>query len=249
MTYDSPHQRQVVLDTETTGFEYRQGHRIIEIGCVEVINRKLTGNNYQVYLNPEREIDQGAMEVHGITNEFLQDKPLFADIYQTLIEYLRGAELVIHNAVFDIGFLDAELIKIVDSTPKIEQICSVHDTLVEARKMFPGQRNDLDSLCKRYEIDNSHRELHGALLDAEILADVYLLMTGGQTALSLESDMKSENLSNQGTDSVDLSDLVLPFVKPESVELKEHIEWLDSLDEKVDGKCVWSRLNNRQPDN
>ena len=249
MTYDSPHQRQVVLDTETTGFEYRQGHRIIEIGCVEVINRKLTGNNYQVYLNPEREIDQGAMEVHGITNEFLQDKPLFADIYQTLIEYLRGAELVIHNAVFDIGFLDAELIKIVDSTPKIEQICSVHDTLVEARKMFPGQRNDLDSLCKRYEIDNSHRELHGALLDAEILADVYLLMTGGQTALSLESDMKSENLSNQGTDSVDLSDLALPFVKPESVELKEHIEWLDSLDEKVDGKCVWSRLNNRQSDN
>jgi len=249
MNQDGSHnQRQIVLDTETTGLEHRQGHRIIEIGCVELINRKLTGNNYHVYLNPEREIDQGAIEVHGITNEFLQDKPLFADIYQTLLDYLSGAELVIHNAAFDIGFLDAELDKITQSTPQVKQICEVHDTLLQARKMFPGQRNDLDSLCKRYEINNSHRELHGALLDAEILADVYLLMTGGQTALSLDASAQQGDVNSVLNQAVDFSQLSLPLVNPSDAELENHVEWLTRLDEKVEGQCVWSRLDSKKPD-
>ena len=236
--------RQIVLDTETTGLEHRQGHRIIEIGCVELINRKLTGNNYQVYLNPEREIDQGAIEVHGISNEFLQDKPLFADIHNTLLSYLEGAELIIHNAAFDVGFLDAELAILTSSAPQINDICSVHDTLIQARKMFPGQRNDLDSLCKRYDINNSHRELHGALLDAEILADVYLLMTGGQTDLSLDAAAGDQHAGSDFT-SFDYSTLELPLIQPDSEESQNHVKWIKSLDEKVDGKCVWSRLNEK----
>jgi len=238
-------ERQIVLDTETTGLEYRQGHRIIELGCVELVNRKLTGNNFHMYINPEREIDQGAIEVHGITNEFLQDKPLFSDIYEEMLRYLTGAELVIHNAAFDIGFLDAELDKIDQSTPQITQICGVHDTLLQARKMFPGQRNDLDSLCKRYEINNSHRELHGALLDAEILADVYLMMTGGQTALSLEAAEQQTSSNNPEMQSVAFSELALPLVEPTNEERENHVEWLARLDEKVDGQCVWSRLNQK----
>ncbi|MCL4129808.1 UNVERIFIED_CONTAM: hypothetical protein GTU68_048923 [Idotea baltica] len=245
MSYESKHKRQIVLDTETTGLEHRQGHRIIEIGCVEVISRKLTGNNYHIYLNPEREIDQGAIEVHGITNEFLQDKPLFADVYETLLEYLNGAELVIHNAPFDIGFLNAELEKISATTPAMTEICSVHDTLKQARKMFPGQRNDLDSLCRRYEIDNSHRELHGALLDAEILADVYLLMTGGQTALSLDAATTNEEKHGQSNDAINFSELSLPLVEPSHDELENHVQWLSRLDEKVGGDCVWSRLTDK----
>ncbi len=237
--------RQIVLDTETTGLEHRQGHRIIEIGCVELINRKLTGNNYHVYLNPQREIDQGAIEVHGITNEFLQDKPLFLDIHQQFLEYLSGAELVIHNAAFDVGFIESELEKLDHSTPRLEEICSVHDTLLQARKMFPGQRNDLDSLCRRYEIDNSQRELHGALLDAEILADVYLSMTGGQTALSLDAAVAENNAGDSARDKVNLSGLNLPLVKPTELERQNHVEWLVRLDEKVDGQCVWSRLNQK----
>lgn len=237
--------RQIVLDTETTGLEHRQGHRIIEIGCVELINRKLTGNNYHVYLNPERDIDQGAIEVHGITNEFLQDKPLFAEISEQLLTYLEGAELVIHNAAFDVGFLDAELEKLEHTTPQINDICAVHDTLLQARKMFPGQRNDLDSLCKRYEINNSHRELHGALLDAEILADVYLLMTGGQTALSLDATANDTSETGEGLQAVDFSNLDLPVIKPSREESDNHVEWLARLDEKVQGQCVWSRLNEK----
>lgn len=236
-------ERQIVLDTETTGLEHRQGHRIIEIGCVELINRKLTGNNYQVYLNPQREIDQGAIEVHGITNEFLQDKPLFGDIYEQFLEYLSGAELVIHNAAFDVGFIDSELEKLSYTTPPLQDLCSVHDTLLQARKMFPGQRNDLDSLCKRYEIDNSHRELHGALLDAEILADVYLSMTGGQTMLSLDAHASSHHQDRSSKHAVDFAELQLPLVKPTDHEQQNHVEWLDRLDDEVDGQCVWSRLN------
>ena len=238
-------QRQIVLDTETTGLEHRQGHRIIEIGCVELINRKLTGNNFHEYLNPEREIDRGAIEVHGISNEFLQDKPLFADVSEKLLAYLAGAELVIHNAVFDVGFLNAELNKLDQQTAQIEDICSVHDTLLQARKMFPGQRNDLDSLCKRYEINNSHRELHGALLDAEILADVYLLMTGGQTALSLEASAVQNGASKSKNTESDFSKLSLPVIKPDAEEAKNHVEWLARLDEKVDGQSVWSQLNSQ----
>lgn len=244
----SDFERQVVLDTETTGLEHRQGHRIIEIGCVELVNRKLTGNNYHIYLNPEREIDQGAIEVHGITNEFLADKPFFADIYQGMVDYLKGAELIIHNAAFDVGFLDAELAKISDETPKINDICAVHDTLLQARKMFPGQRNDLDSLCRRYEINNSHRELHGALLDAEILADVYLAMTGGQRLLSLDANNASNNDANQTKHRVDFSELSLPVVQPTEQEQQKHDEWVERLNEKVEGQCVWSRLAEREID-
>lgn len=235
--------RQIVLDTETTGLEYRQGHKIIEIGCVELINRRITGNNYHVYLNPQREIDQGAIEVHGISNEFLADKPLFVDIYQKMLEYLSGAELVIHNAKFDVGFLDAELERLGVNAPTIESLCGVHDTLLQARKMFPGQRNDLDSLCRRYEISNSHRELHGALLDAEILADVYLAMTGGQTLLSLELHSSSNEAAGIAAQTVDFSTLSLTTVQPSAQEQQNHVDWLSRLDEKVDGQCVWSKLN------
>lgn len=235
--------RQIVLDTETTGLEHKQGHRIIEIGCVEVINRRLTGNNYHVYLNPDREIDQGAMEVHGITNEELQDKPRFYEIVGAFMDYIHGAELVIHNAPFDVGFLDAELQKIDDETRKINDICAVYDTLLQARKMFPGQRNDLDSLCKRYEINNSHRVLHGALLDAEILADVYLIMTGGQTDLSLDSGSDASASDSAKSARVDLSSLALPRTEPSAEELEVHRQWVNDLDQKVDGQCVWSRMN------
>lgn len=237
--------RQIVLDTETTGLEHRQGHRIIEIGCVELINRKLTGNNYHQYLNPEREIDVGAIEVHGITNEFLSDKPFFADTCKDLLKYLRGAELIIHNAPFDVGFLNAELARLDDGQPAIEDLCTVHDTLAQARKMFPGQRNDLDSLCKRYEVSNTHRELHGALLDAEILADVYLAMTGGQTALSLDAGSGQQEGDSPRYERVDLESLDLPLSQVSQSELKDHVEWLARLDESVGGKCVWTRLNEK----
>ncbi|MBR9814405.1 DNA polymerase III subunit epsilon [bacterium] len=181
--------RQIVLDTETTGLEPSQGHRIIEIGCLELKSRRPTQNNFWHYLNPDREIDAGAIEVHGITNEFLADKQRFADIADQLLEYLRGAELVIHNAAFDVGFLDAEYARLGKATgnsyPRLAEICEITDTVAMARKKHPGQRVSLDALCKRYEIDNSRRELHGALLDAQLLADVYLLMTGGQSGLEL----------------------------------------------------------------
>lgn len=238
----SDYERQIVLDTETTGLEHRQGHRIIEIGCVELINRKLTGNNYHIYLNPQREIDQGAMEVHGITNEFLADKPFFADIYQGMMDYLKGAELVIHNAAFDVGFLDAELAKIATPTDKINDVCGVHDTLLQARKMFPGQRNTLDALCQRFDINNSHRELHGALLDAEILADVYLAMTGGQTLMTLDASNSSSS-GDQQHQPINYSELSLPVVQPTDQEQNKHAEWVAKLDKKVEGQCVWSRIS------
>lgn len=237
-------ERQIVLDTETTGLEHRQGHRIIEIGCVELVNRKLTGNNYHQYINPERDIDLGAMEVHGISNEFLEDKPLFADLSDELLQYLSGAELIIHNAPFDVGFLNAELLRLEGSQSMIEDVCTVHDTLVQARKMFPGQRNDLDSLCKRYEVNNLHRELHGALLDAEILADVYLAMTGGQTDLALDAATTHRD-SQANIADVDFRALDLPVAKVNQAEMQDHVEWLSRLDEQVEGKCVWTRLNEK----
>ncbi len=238
--------RQIVLDTETTGLEHRQGHRIIEIGCVELINRKLTGNNFHQYINPDREIDQGAIEVHGITNEFLADKPHFNDIWESMVSYLSGAELIIHNAAFDVGFLNAELEKVDPGLPKIAQICGVHDTLLQARKMFPGQRNDLDSLCRRYEINNSHRELHGALLDAEILADVYLAMTGGQASLSLDAAASTNTSTGAVRQAIDFASLSLPLAKASNEELENHVEWLERLNEKVEGQCVWARLNEKK---
>jgi DNA polymerase-3 subunit epsilon len=180
--------RQIVLDTETTGLEPSQGHKIIEIGCVEMINRRLTGNNYHQYLQPDREIDEGAQAVHGISNEFLADKPRFSDIVKDFLEYIDGAELIIHNAPFDVGFLDHELKQAGDEYGSVNNYCSVVDTLVMARKLRPGKKNNLDVLCREYNVNNAHRELHGALLDSELLAEVYLHMTGGQTHLSLETE-------------------------------------------------------------
>lgn len=191
--------RQIVLDTETTGIETSQDHRIIEIGCVELIDRRITDNHWHFYINPERDIDAGAFAVHGISLESLQDKPLFADIAQDFLDYVKGAELVIHNAAFDVGFLDHELAKIEGESTRINSICGVLDTLVMARQKHPGQKNNLDALCRRYFIDNSQRSLHGALLDARILADVYLAMTGGQTALSLDDESgQEEDVSDVG---------------------------------------------------
>jgi len=185
--------RQIVLDTETTGLEPSQGHKIIEIGCVEMVNRRLTGNNYHQYLQPDREIDEGAQAVHGISNEFLADKPRFIDIVRDFIEYLDGAELIIHNAPFDVGFIDHEFKLAGAEYGRVDSYCTVVDTLVMARKMRPGKKNNLDVLCKEYDVNNAHRELHGALLDAELLAEVYLHMTGGQSALSLETEEVASN--------------------------------------------------------
>ncbi len=191
--------RQIVLDTETTGLEPSQGHRIIEIGCVEMINRRLTGNNYHQYLQPDREIDDGAQAVHGISNEFLADKPRFLDVIKDFIEYLDGAELIIHNAPFDVGFIDHEFKQAGAEYGKVDTYCSVIDTLVMARRLRPGKKNNLDILCKEYDVNNAHRELHGALLDAELLSEVYLRMTGGQSALSLESEENSSNADGSVT--------------------------------------------------
>lgn len=189
--------RQIVLDTETTGIDPNQGHRIIEIGCVELVNRKLTGNTYHAYINPQREVEQEAIEVHGITNEFLADKPLFKDVATDFIEFIKGAELVIHNAPFDVGFMDHEFALMNKNLPKTAAFCGILDTLVLARRKRPGQKNSLDALCKAYNVDNSHRTYHGALLDSEILADVYLYLTGGQTSLSLASGNEESNDDGQ----------------------------------------------------
>jgi len=185
--------RQIVLDTETTGLDPKQGHKIIEIGCVEMINRRLTGNNYHQFIQPDREIDEGAQAVHGISNEFLADKPRFIDVVKDFIEYIDGSELIIHNAPFDVGFIDHEFKWAGAEYGSVSSYCSVIDTLVMARKMRPGKKNNLDVLCKEYEVNNAHRELHGALLDAELLAEVYLRMTGGQSALSLDSEESSDS--------------------------------------------------------
>jgi DNA polymerase-3 subunit epsilon len=185
--------RQIVLDTETTGINPKDGHRIIEIGCVELIDRKLTGNTYHVYINPMREIEQEAINVHGITNEQLADKPLFKNIVHEFIDFIKGAELIIHNAPFDVGFMDHEFALADRKLPKTDTFCTITDTLVMARRMRPGQKNNLDALCRFYNVDNSRRTYHGALLDSEILAEVYLYMTGGQTSLSLSGSSEDSN--------------------------------------------------------
>lgn len=226
--------RQVVLDTETTGLDPKTGHRVIEVGCVELRERRLTGNNLHLYLQPDRDIDHQAMEVHGISNEFLADKPRFAEVAAELKDYLKGAELLIHNAPFDVGFLESEFSIIGDAFP-LSSICKVTDTLAMARKMYPGQRNSLDSLCKRLGINNGHRTLHGALLDSEILADVYLTMTGGQTALVLDSE-KAPSASEAGV-VVALQADNLVVVHANESELAEHDAWLAKLE--GEGSCVW----------
>ena len=236
--------RQIILDTETTGLEPEQGHRIIEIGCVEIINRRPTGRSFHQYFNPHREIDAGAIEVHGITNEFLADKPAFGDKANEILEFLRGAELVIHNAAFDIGFLNHEFRLADPSFSKMTDHCSVLDTLLMARKLHPGQKNNLDALCKRYFIDNSHRDLHGALLDAEILRDVYLRMTGGQSSLSLNSGDNNASAMAAGTiKRLSANRAALPVIAATEQELAAHEARLQAIDKSSGGKTVWRTLN------
>ncbi|MBU2887078.1 DNA polymerase III subunit epsilon [Gilvimarinus agarilyticus] len=236
--------RQIVLDTETTGLDPKQGHKIIEIGCVEMINRKLTGKHYHQYINPQREVDAGAIEVHGITNEMLEDKPIYAQISGEFMAFIAGAELVIHNAPFDVGFIDHELRLLDPSHQTIALNNNIVDSLLLARGKHPGQRNSLDALCKRYGVDNSQRELHGALLDAEILADVYLLMTGGQTALSLGSSGNSgESESNQAGEihRLDASRPALPVIAATEQELARHQDKLAQIDKACGGSSLWSQ--------
>lgn len=234
--------RQVVLDTETTGLEPAQGHRIIEIGCVELVNRRLTGRHYHQYLQPDREIDEGAREVHGISNEFLADKPRFADVVEELLAFLDGAELIIHNAPFDLGFLDAELKRAGDRWGRIEDRCPVVDTLVLARNLHPGQKNSLDALCRRYDIDNSQRTLHGALLDAEILADLYLAMTGGQGALRLETGPGEDGEGAAVIRRLPADRPRLRVIRTTAEEMASHETRLDAIAEASGGECLWRRL-------
>ncbi|MGE9552030.1 DNA polymerase III subunit epsilon [Erwinia amylovora] len=235
--------RQIVLDTETTGMNmigvHYEGHRIIEIGAVEVVNRRLTGNNFHIYLKPDRLVDPEAFGVHGIADEFLADKPTFAEIADDFIAYIDGAELVIHNASFDIGFMDYEFAKLGRNIPKTDTFCKVTDSLAMARKMFPGKRNSLDALCSRYEIDNSKRTLHGALLDSEILAEVFLAMTGGQTSLTFSMEGERQEQSNGDTiHRIARPASGLRVVMASAEEVAEHESRLD-LVMKKGGSCLW----------
>ena len=233
--------RQVVLDTETTGLETAQGHRVIEIGCIELISRRATGRQFHHYLNPDREIDEAAQQVHGISNERLVDMPRFPEIADELLEFISGAELVIHNAEFDVGFLNNEFKLAGYDAATIEIRCQVTDTLPLARRMHPGQRNSLDALCKRYDIDNSRRELHGALLDAQLLADVYLVMTGGQETLSLESGDSPEDRQEVETAGIDRRGLKLVVQQASAAELKAHDRQLDLIDAACENGVLWRR--------
>ncbi len=236
--------RKIILDTETTGLDPAQGHRIIEIGCVEMIGRKLTGRHYHQYINPEREIDAGAIAVHGITNEFLADKPVFAQIMEEFLAFVSGAELVIHNAPFDTGFINAEVTRVRNTAFAIKEICAITDTLVMARERHPGQKNNLDALCKRYDVDNGHRELHGALLDAEILADVYLAMTGGQVSLALGAQSGTDGGNNRSNRDIERRPVspqlaaALQLLPASTEELTAHEERLAAIRKKA-GSCLW----------
>lgn len=238
--------RQIVLDTETTGLEPSEGHRIIEIGGVELVERRPTGNNFHRYLQPDRDVEQGALNVHGITNAFLRDQPRFGDIAEEFLAYIRGAELIIHNAPFDVGFLNHELNRLTAGYKTIGDYCAILDTLLMARKKHPGQRNSLDALCKRYGIDNTHRNRHGALLDAEILAEVYLAMTGGQTTLLLEP----EPLPQPGPGAAQPMDLAatrprqrlpLKILRCTDAELAAHAARLEAIDKASGGHCLWKQ--------
>ena len=235
--------RQIVLDTETTGLEAAAGHRIIEIGCVEILNRRPTGQKFHRYLNPEREIDAGALAVHGIDSARLQTAPKFAEIVDELLAFISGAELIIHNAPFDVGFLDAEFARLTGDVRTVAATCKVLDTLTLARSLHPGQRNSLDALCKRYSVDNTKRELHGALLDAGILVDVYLAMTGGQSALALDMSGRSQEARNQGVAMPARAPGVTLHVTPaDAEELQRHEAMLDLINKSSGGKAVW-RVN------
>jgi DNA polymerase-3 subunit epsilon len=234
--------RQVVLDTETTGLDWEHGHRVIEIGCIEVLNRRKTGESFHCYLNPQREVDEAAQEVHGLSAQDLADKPLFADMADEFLRFVGDAELIIHNAPFDVGFLDNELRLAGLDTKRLSVTHQVLDTLIMARQMHPGQRNSLDALCKRYSIDNSRRDLHGALLDAQLLADVYLGMTGGQGALSLGEERAGNEMKPVGqARQIDRAELKLAVRRATDKELKEHGLQLDLLEKSsVDG-ALWNK--------
>ena len=229
--------RQILLDTETTGIGAESGHRIIEIGCVELIDRQLTGNHFHVYLNPERDIDEGAFKVHGISRDFLEDKPKFTDIIDDFINFIKSSELIIHNAPFDVGFLDVELRR-ANFNRKIKDICDIFDTLEYARKKYPGQRNNLDALCKRFDIKHFNRDLHGALLDSEILAHVYLAMTGGQASLVFDDEINTPKKLKQKTSSQKKLKSDTPIILASTEELAMHNEFVKFISEKS-GKNHW----------
>jgi DNA polymerase-3 subunit epsilon len=234
--------RQIALDTETTGLEVRQGHRLIEIACVEMVERRLTGRYYRTYLNPGRVIDEGARRVTGIADEFLLDKPLFADVADEFLAFIDGAELIIHNASFDLGFLDAELAMLADGHGCIGDRCSVLDTLSMARERYPGQRNNLDALCRRLGVDNSRRDLHGGLIDAQLLADVYLAMTSGQEAFELGFEGADEAHAVIASASVALRARPL-VLRATAAEQTLHEQRLDALDKSAGGSSLWRQLN------
>ncbi len=238
--------RQIILDTETTGLEPSEGHRIIEIGCVELINRRLTGNHYHQYLQPDRDIDESAIEVHGITNEFLVDKPRFVDVVDEFFDFIKGAQLIIHNAPFDVGFINHEFALLDSKWGKVQAHCQILDTLVMAREMHPGQRNSLDALCKRYEIDNSSRTLHGALLDSEILADVYLAMTGGQTSLLLDSENEGlASTEQQERAPISTNRPKLRVIKASEAELASHAAYLEMVEKSASGASLWHEIESK----
>ncbi|MEE4293205.1 MAG: DNA polymerase III subunit epsilon [Xanthomonadales bacterium] len=230
--------KQIILDTETTGLEPSEGHRVIEIGCVELVDRRVSQNRYHQYLNPGREIEDGALEVHGISGEFLADKPVFEDVVDDFLAFVAGAELIIHNAPFDVGFIDNEL-ALMGREDRLADHCTVLDTLEMARDLHPGQRNSLDALCKRYDVDNSSRTLHGALLDAEILGDVYLAMTGGQSDLGLSFDGVNDESHDAVRELVEKPQLFV--LKASADEIAAHEERLRQIDEASGGKCAWKR--------
>lgn len=239
--------RQIILDTETTGLEPEAGHRVIEIGCYELEKRRPTGRTFHEYLNPGRAVDPDAMAVHGLSDEFLADKPRFADVAQSFIEFIKDAEIIIHNAPFDVGFLDHELARLGEAWGCLNDHCRVVDSLALARQRHPGQRNSLDALCKRYAIDNSARALHGALLDAEILAEVYLAMTGGQATLHLGvADAAGAMTREESARPVSSDRAPLPVVEPSAEEMDAHEAWLLRLDEAHGGPCVWRGLGQSQ---
>ena len=231
--------RQIFLDTETTGLDARGGDRIVEIGCIEMVNRRLSGRTFHRYLNPERASHPDAERVHGLTRAFLADKPLFAQVADELIEFIRGAELIIHNASFDIGFLNAELARV--SRAPVAEVATIRDSLTMAREMFPGKANSLDALCKRLEVDHANRTLHGALLDAGLLAEVYIRMTRGQDSLVIDSTQGPDHQHHSSAEAVDLSRLPLVLQTATADEAAAHAALIDDIDQASRGRAVWPR--------
>lgn len=239
--------RQIVLDTETTGLDPKQGHRLIELAAVEMVNRRLTGRYFHRYVNPERTIEEGARQVHGISEEFLADKPRFAEVVDEFLHFIQDAELIIHNAPFDTGFLNHELTLLAPPRPGVMHYCTITDTLALARQLHPGQRNNLDALCKRYRVDNGARTLHGALLDAELLAEVYLAMTGGQVSLSLESALVTRSSAERAISNAAPRVRHLRVIRANAQELALHAQQLEMLERASGGPCVWRRMMGEIP--